>query len=48
MRGVLKSLNPADFTIDTVHGRIKKKGDLFEKVLNKKWAVQNKKQLDKI
>jgi bifunctional non-homologous end joining protein LigD len=45
---VKKGLDPSKFTIQTIHERIKKKGDLFKDVLNKKWAVENKKQLDKI
>ena len=38
-------LKPADFNIDTIAGRLKKKGDLFEDLLNKKTRAANSKIL---
>jgi DNA primase len=41
-------MNPAAFTIDTILARIKKKGDLFQGVLDGKIARANMKALAKI
>jgi bifunctional non-homologous end joining protein LigD len=38
-------LKPSDFTIETIHKRIDKKGDIFFDALNKKWGIQNIKHL---
>lgn len=45
---VKRGLDPRDFTIHNILKRIEKKGDLFEEVLNEKWAVNNGKVLEKI
>jgi bifunctional non-homologous end joining protein LigD len=41
-------LNPSLFTIDTILPRLKKKGDLFEGVLNKKIALANINNIKKL
>ena len=45
---VKQGLDPSMFTIHTIEKRIQKKGDLFEEVLNKRWAKQNIIRLRKI
>jgi bifunctional non-homologous end joining protein LigD len=42
---VKRGLDPSKFTIYTVPGRLKKKGDLFKEALNPKWAIANAKKL---
>jgi len=42
---VKRGLEPRDFTMHNILKRIGKNGDLFEEVLNQKWAVQNSKVL---
>jgi bifunctional non-homologous end joining protein LigD len=39
-------LNPSAFTLETILPRIKKKGDLFKGVLDKKIATANTKKLN--
>jgi bifunctional non-homologous end joining protein LigD len=43
-----RKLDPLQFTIDTIHARLKRKGDLFADVTDKKIAVANRKILRKI
>jgi bifunctional non-homologous end joining protein LigD len=45
---VKKGLNPAKFTIETIHGRIEKKGELFKDILDLKNKQHNYKMLSKI
>src|SRR5260221_7478066 len=40
-----QKLNPSDFTIETILPRIKRKGDLFKGVLDKRTAAANTKKL---
>lgn len=45
---VKDKLDPGKFTMDTVPGRLEKKGDLFENLLNEKWRTANTKILKQL